>query len=40
VTTVQPPSTQAARLLASAGSPVNACVTGEILAFGQNHDEP
>jgi citrate synthase len=34
---VTPPSTQAARLMASAGSPVNACVAGGILAFGKNH---
>ena len=34
---VTPPSTQAARLMASAGSPVNACIAGGILAFGQNH---
>lgn len=32
-----PPSTQAARLMASAGSPVNACIAGGILAFGENH---
>ena len=34
---VTPPSTQAARLMASAGSPVNACLAGGILAFGKNH---
>lgn len=34
---VTPPSTQAARLIASAGSPVNACLAGGILAFGENH---
>jgi citrate synthase len=34
---ITPPSTQAARLMASAGSPVNACLAGGILAFGQNH---
>ena len=34
---VTPPSTQSARLMASAGSPVNACVAGGILAFGENH---
>ncbi|MCE7697696.1 MAG: citryl-CoA lyase [Methanobacterium paludis] len=34
---ITPPSTQAARLMASAGSPVNACIAGGILAFGQNH---
>jgi len=32
-----PPSTQSARLMASAGSPVNACIAGGILAFGENH---
>ena len=34
---VTPPSTQSARLMASAGSPVNACIAGGILAFGENH---
>jgi citrate synthase len=34
---VTPPSTQAARLMASAGSPVNTCLAGGILAFGENH---
>ncbi|HII84651.1 MAG TPA: citryl-CoA lyase [Methanobacterium subterraneum] len=34
---VTPPSTQSARLMASAGSPVNACLAGGILAFGENH---
>lgn len=34
---VTPPSTQSARLMASAGSPVNACIAGGILAFGKNH---
>lgn len=34
---VTPPSTQAARLMASAGSTVNACLAGGILAFGENH---
>ncbi len=34
---VTPPSTQAARLIASSGSPVNACLAGGILAFGENH---
>ena len=34
---ITPPSTQSARLMASAGSPVNACIAGGILAFGKNH---
>lgn len=34
---VTPPSTQAARLMASTGSPVNSCLAGGILAFGENH---
>ena len=34
---ITPPSTQAARLMASAGSTVNACIAGGILAFGENH---
>lgn len=34
---VTPPSTQSARLMASAGSSVNACIAGGILAFGKNH---
>jgi citrate synthase len=34
---VTPPSTQTARLMASAGSPSNACIAGGILAFGKNH---
>jgi citrate synthase len=34
---VTPPSTQAARLIASAGSPVHACIAGGLLAFGKNH---
>jgi len=34
---VTPPSTQSARLMASAGSPVNVCIAGGILAFGKNH---
>lgn len=34
---ITPPSTQAARLMASAGSPVNACLAGGLLAFGKNH---
>ena len=32
-----PPSTQSARLMASAGSPVNVCIAGGIMAFGKNH---
>ncbi|HMK54933.1 MAG TPA: citryl-CoA lyase [Methanobacteriaceae archaeon] len=34
---VTPPSTQSARLMASAGSSINACIAGGILAFGENH---
>jgi citrate synthase len=34
---VTPPSTQAARLMASAGSPTHVCVVGGLLAFGKNH---
>ncbi len=34
---ITPPSTQAARTMASAGSPVIACLAGGILAFGENH---
>jgi citrate synthase len=34
---ITPPSTQSARLMASAGSPMNACLSGGILAFGENH---
>ncbi len=34
---VTPPSTQAARLMASAGSPMHTCVSGGLLAFGKNH---
>ncbi len=34
---VTPPSTQAARLMASAGSQLNTCVSGGILAFGKHH---
>lgn len=33
---ITPPSTQSAKLMASAGSPVNACIAG-ILTFGENH---
>lgn len=34
---ITPPSTQSARLMASAGSPVNVCIAGGLLAFGENH---
>jgi citrate synthase len=34
---VTPPSTQAARLIASSGSPIQACLAGGMLAFGENH---
>lgn len=34
---VTPPSTQAARIMASAGSPLNTCVAGGLLAFGKHH---
>jgi citrate synthase len=34
---VTPPSTQVTRLMASAGSPINACVSGGILSFGEHH---
>ena len=34
---VTPPSTQAARIMASAGSPIPACLGGGILSFGENH---
>ncbi|MEN4006376.1 MAG: citryl-CoA lyase [Methanobacteriaceae archaeon] len=34
---VTPPSTQAARIIASAGSPMHACVSGGLLAFGTHH---
>lgn len=34
---VTPPSTQAARIMASAGSPMHACVGGGIMAFGKHH---
>jgi citrate synthase len=34
---VTPPSTQSARLMASAGSPMHACLAGGLLAFGKNH---
>lgn len=34
---VTPPSTQAARIMASTGSPLHACIAGGLLAFGKNH---
>lgn len=34
---VTPPSTQSARLIASAGSPMHTCIAGGLLAFGKNH---
>lgn len=34
---ITPPSTQAARIMASTGSPTNTCLAGGILAFGENH---
>lgn len=34
---VTPPSTQAARLMASSGSSLKACVAGGLLAFGGHH---
>lgn len=34
---ITPPSTQAARTMASAGSPVSSCLAGGLLAFGENH---
>ena len=34
---VTPPSTQAARIIASTGSPMHACVSGGLLAFGKHH---
>jgi len=34
---VTPPSTQAARIIASTGSPMYACVGGGLLAFGKHH---
>lgn len=34
---ITPPSTQSARLIASSGAPVNACIAGGILAFGKYH---
>jgi citrate synthase len=32
-----PPSTQVARLMASAGSPLTSCVSGGLMAFGKYH---
>ena len=34
---ITPPSTQVARLMASTGSPLNACISGGIMAFGKHH---
>lgn len=34
---ITPPSTQASRLMASAGSPMNVCVSGGLMAFGKHH---
>lgn len=34
---VTPPSTQSARIMASTGSPLHACLAGGLLAFGKNH---
>ncbi|KZX10299.1 citryl-CoA lyase [Methanobrevibacter filiformis] len=34
---VTPPSTQAARLIASSGSPINVALSGALLSFGKNH---
>lgn len=34
---ITPPSTQASRTMASAGSQVSSCLAGGILAFGENH---
>ncbi|ADP77471.1 Citrate synthase [Methanothermus fervidus DSM 2088] len=34
---VTPPSTQVSRIIASTGSPVNACIAGGLLAFGKHH---
>lgn len=34
---ITPPSTHAAKTMASAGSPVTSCLAGGILAFGENH---
>ena len=34
---VTPPSTQAARIMASTGSPLHACMASGLLAFGKNH---
>jgi citrate synthase len=34
---VTPPSTQTARIMASTGSPLHACIAGSLLAFGKNH---
>lgn len=34
---VTPPSTQAARIIASTGSPLHSCIAGGLMAFGKNH---
>jgi len=34
---VTPPSTQTARIMASTGSPLHACIASGLLAFGKNH---
>lgn len=34
---VTPPSTQAARIMASSGSKVHTCIAGGLLSFGKNH---
>lgn len=34
---VTPPGTQAARIMASTGSPLHACIAGGLLSFGKNH---
>ena len=34
---VTPPSTQAARIIASSGSPLNDAVAGGLLSFGKSH---
>jgi citrate synthase len=34
---ITPPSTQTARIMASAGSQLPACIAGGLLAFGENH---
>ena len=34
---VTPPSTQAARIVASSGSPMNSAIAGALLSFGHKH---